>query len=52
MLTAGGRAVQGAQDLQRLLLDDAVGTTLPVTVLRNGALVDVHAVPELLPEHA
>jgi hypothetical protein len=48
--------VRSAQHLQRLLLEDApgsvVGRPLPVTVLRNGALVDVHAVPELLPEHA
>ena len=52
VLQAGGRVVRSAQDLQRLLLDDAVGRTLSVTVLRNGALVDVHAVPEVLPEHA
>ena len=51
VLTAGGRPVRRAQDLQRLLLDDAVGRPLAVTVLRRGALVDVHAVPELLPEH-
>ena len=52
VLTAAGRPVRSAQDLQRLLLDDAVGRPLAVTVLRNGALVDVLAVPELLPEHA
>lgn len=52
VLTAGGRVVRSAQDLQRLLLGDAVGRSLPITVLRNGALVDVHAVPALLPEHA
>jgi len=52
VLTASGRAIMSAQDLQRLLLDDAVGKVLPITLLRNGALVDVHAVPALLPEHA
>ena len=52
VLTAAGRPVASAQDLQRLLLGEAVGTPLPVTVLRNGALVDVIAVPGPLPEHA
>ena len=52
VLTAAGRPVRSAQDLQRLLLGDAVGRPLAVTVLRNGALVDVQAVPELLAEHA
>ena len=34
-----------AQSLQRLLFGDAVGVPLPVTVLRNDAMVDVIAVP-------
>jgi S1-C subfamily serine protease len=45
MLNAGGRAVQGVQDVQRLMLGRAIGTRLPITVLRRGALVDVVAVP-------
>ncbi|MGC9666761.1 S1C family serine protease [Planosporangium sp. 12N6] len=48
MITAGGRPVRGVQDVQRLMLGPAIGTRLPVTVLRRGALVDVVAVPEPL----
>ena len=33
------------QALQRLMLGPAIGTRLPITVLRKGALVDVVAVP-------
>jgi hypothetical protein len=42
--------VTKAQDLQRLMLAEAIGRTLPVTVLRNGAMVDVLAYPEELAE--
>ena len=45
LVTAGGRPVQGVQDIQRLMLGPAIGTRLPVTALRRGALVDVVAVP-------
>ncbi|HSZ41575.1 MAG TPA: trypsin-like peptidase domain-containing protein [Trebonia sp.] len=45
LLTAGGTPVASAQDLQRLLFADAIGRRLPVTVMRNGALVDVIAEP-------
>lgn len=45
MLTAGGRKVTGAQDVQRLMLGSPIGTRLPITALRRGALVDVIAVP-------
>src|SRR5438552_12165319 len=45
VLTAGGRPVQGVQDILRLMLGPAIGTRLPITVLRRGALVDVVAVP-------
>ena len=41
---AGSRC-SDAQSLQRLLFADAIGRPLPVTVLRNGAMVDVIAVP-------
>ena len=37
-----------AQSLQRILLDEAIGRTIEVTVLRGAALVDVFAVPRLL----
>ena len=45
ILHAGGRPIQGVQDVQRLMLGPAIGARLPVTVLRRGALVDVVAVP-------
>ena len=45
VVTAGRQPVSDAQSLQRLLFADAIGVPLPVTVLRNGAMVDVIAVP-------
>jgi S1-C subfamily serine protease len=45
LLTAGGRPVTDAQSLQRLMFAEAIGRPLPVTVLRNGAMVDVIAEP-------
>src|SRR6266545_369904 len=45
MLHAGGQSVQSVQDVQRLMLGQAIGTRLSITVLRRGALVDVIAVP-------
>ncbi len=45
LITAGGRPVQKAQDLQRLMFDDAIGRPLAITVMRNSALVDVIAEP-------
>jgi S1-C subfamily serine protease len=45
ILSAGGRPVSTVQALQRLMLGPAIGTRLPVTVLRKGALVDVVTIP-------
>ncbi|HEX9065580.1 MAG TPA: trypsin-like peptidase domain-containing protein [Streptosporangiaceae bacterium] len=45
LVSAGGRPVTTAQDLQRLMFADAIGRPLEITVLRNGALVDVIAEP-------
>ena len=45
VLSVGRAPVSDAQGIQRLLFADAIGITLPVTVLRNGAMVDVMAVP-------
>jgi S1-C subfamily serine protease len=45
MLTAAGQPVASAQALQRLMLADAIGRRLPLTVVRNGALVDLVATP-------
>jgi S1-C subfamily serine protease len=48
LISAGGQAVEKAQDLQRLMFGDAIGRPLPITVMRNGALVDVIAEPSEL----
>jgi S1-C subfamily serine protease len=45
VLEAGRRPVADAQSLQRLLFDDAIGTPLPMTVYRRGAMVDVITLP-------
>jgi S1-C subfamily serine protease len=45
LLTAGGGPVASAQDLQRLMFGEAIGRPLAITVVRNGALVDVIAEP-------
>jgi S1-C subfamily serine protease len=45
VLEAGRAPVAEAQSLQRLLFADAIGSPLPVTVYRRGAMVDVIAVP-------
>jgi S1-C subfamily serine protease len=45
VLSAGREPVAAAESLQRLLFADAIGAPLPLTVLRNGAMVDVIAVP-------
>ncbi len=45
VLSAGRNPVAAAESLQRLLFADAIGEPLPLTVLRNGAMVDVIAVP-------
>ena len=48
LLTAAGNPVRVAQDLQRLMFAEAIGCPLPITVMRNGALVDVIAEPKEL----
>ncbi len=45
LITAGGRPVQTVQALQRLMLGPAIGTSLPITLLRKNAFVDVVTVP-------
>jgi S1-C subfamily serine protease len=45
VLAVNGTALGNAGSLQRLLLDDAIGSRVEITVLRNGALVDVVAEP-------
>ena len=48
VVAADSRPLSDAQSLQRILLDEAIGRTMEVTVLRGRALVDVFAVPRLL----
>jgi S1-C subfamily serine protease len=48
LLTAAGRPVEKAQDLQRLMFEEAIGKPFAITVMRNGALVDVIAQPSEL----
>ena len=45
ILSAGRAPLTRAQSLQRQLFGDAIGRPLPITVHRNGAMVDVIAVP-------
>ena len=48
VLSVGRQPVTDAQGIQRLLFAESIGVALPVTVLRNGAMVDVVAVPSEL----
>jgi S1-C subfamily serine protease len=45
LLTVDGHEVANAQDLQRLMFEETIGRRLQITVMRNGALVDVIAEP-------
>jgi S1-C subfamily serine protease len=45
LLTVAGKPVAVAQDVQRLMFADAIGRPLAITVMRNGALVDVIVEP-------
>ncbi|MPY79315.1 MAG: trypsin-like serine protease [Actinophytocola sp.] len=49
ILTVARERVADAQGIQRQLFGEVIGTPLPVTVLRNGAMVDVFATPTELP---
>jgi S1-C subfamily serine protease len=45
LISAGGQPIQTVQTLQRLMLGPAIGQSLPITLLRKNALVDVVTVP-------
>ena len=45
LLTVAGQPVAVSQDLQRQMFSEAIGRPLAITVMRNGALVDVIAEP-------
>jgi S1-C subfamily serine protease len=48
LLTVAGKPVAASQDLQRQMFSEAIGQPLAITVMRNGALVDVIAEPSEL----
>jgi S1-C subfamily serine protease len=45
VLTVGRTRISDAQGIQRQLFAEVIGTALAITVLRNGAMVDVYATP-------
>jgi S1-C subfamily serine protease len=45
IVSAGGGPIDNVQALQRLMLGTAIGTRMPITVIRRNALVDVISVP-------
>ncbi|NIJ10260.1 S1-C subfamily serine protease [Saccharomonospora amisosensis] len=45
VLTVGREQVSDAQGIQRRLFAEVIGVRLAITVLRNGAMVDVFAIP-------
>ena len=45
LLTVAGKPLAVSQDLQRQMFSEAIGQPLAITVMRNGALVDVIAEP-------
>jgi S1-C subfamily serine protease len=50
IVAAAGEPVRSATELQRFMVEEAIGQRVEITVLRNGALVDVVAVPRELDE--
>jgi S1-C subfamily serine protease len=45
IVSAGNQPVENTQALLKLMLGPAIGTRLPITLLRRGAFVDVVVVP-------
>ncbi|MFJ4026562.1 S1C family serine protease [Paenarthrobacter sp. NPDC089989] len=50
VLQAQGRAVSSAESLQKLLFADAIGQPFPLTVLRDGRVVQLLAIPSEMGE--
>jgi S1-C subfamily serine protease len=48
VLSAGGREIATATQLQKLMVEEAIGVPIEITVWRNSALVDVIATPHEL----
>jgi S1-C subfamily serine protease len=52
VVAVGGTPLGSSTELQRRMVEDAIGRRVEITVWRNGALVDVIAVPRELTESA
>lgn len=50
IVAAAGRPVTSATELQRFMVEESIGQPVEITVMRNGALVDVIAIPRELDE--
>jgi len=48
IVAAAGKPVASATELQRFMVEDAIGQRVEITVMRNGALIDVIAIPREL----
>jgi S1-C subfamily serine protease len=52
VVAVAGTSLGSSTELQRRMVEDAIGRRVEITVWRNGALVDVIAVPRELTESA
>ena len=52
LVAVAGTSLRSSTELQRRMVEDAIGRRVEITVWRNGALVDVIAVPRELTESA
>jgi S1-C subfamily serine protease len=52
MISVGSQPVDTATSIQRAMVADVIGVPVEITVWRNGALVDVVAVPGELDDAA
>jgi S1-C subfamily serine protease len=52
LVAVAGASLRSSTELQRRMVEDAIGRRVEITVWRNGALVDVIAVPRELTESA
>ena len=50
VVAVAGTPLESTTELQRRMVEDAIGRRVEITVWRNGALVDVIAVPRELRE--
>jgi S1-C subfamily serine protease len=52
VVAVAGASLGSSTELQRRMVEDAIGRRVEITVWRNGALVDVIAIPRELTESA